>query len=73
MLTEMGDDLATVVVAMLWRCDRWLALPGAPLSRMVEAATGHPVATLGAMSGGGRRLGRTGIGLACGPNGAGPA
>ncbi len=66
-LTKMGDDLVTVVVAMLQWGDRWLIMPGEPLSRMVETATGHPVATLAVTSSDGRRLARADLGLAATP------
>ena len=56
-LTEMGGDLVTVVAAMLQWGDRWLILPGASLSRMIETATGHPVAKREATSSDGRRIG----------------
>jgi DNA-binding HxlR family transcriptional regulator len=72
-LTEMGGDLVTVVVAMLQWGDRWLILPGAPLSRMVETATGHPVARLEVTSGDGRRLSPAELGLASNLSRADPA
>lgn len=72
-LTRMGDDLITVVVAMLQWGDRWLVLPERPLSRMVEAATGHEVETLRVRSGDGRPLSRAEVGFAAAPDLAGPA
>lgn len=66
-LTKMGDDLVTVVVSMLQWGDRWLIMPGEPLSRMVETATGRPVATLEVTSSDGRRLARADLGLAAAP------
>ncbi len=72
-LTKMGDDLVTVVVAMLQWGDRWLILPGEPLSRMVETATGHAVATLEVTSNDGRPLGRAELGLAGASGHAGSA
>ena len=71
-LTGMGDDLITVVLAMLQWGDRWLVLPGKPLSRMVEAATGREVATLGVMSGDGRPLSRAEVGFVAAPGHADP-
>ncbi len=72
-LTRMGDDLITVVVAMLQWGDRWLTLPGKPLSRMVEAATGCEVETLRVRSGDGRPLSRAEVGFAAAPGYAEPA
>ena len=63
-LTEMGDDLITVLVAMRQWGERWLNPPDAPLLCLIEAATGRPVAQLGVMSDDGRRLRRTALGLA---------
>ena len=67
-LTTMGDDLITVVVAMLQWGDRWLILPGKPLSRMVETATGRDVATLAVLSDEGRPLSRAEVGFAVVPD-----
>ena len=72
-LTGMGADLITVVLAMLQWGDRWLILPGTPLSRMVETATGREVATLRVTSGDGRPLTRAEIGLTDSPRCADPA
>ena len=72
-LTGMGEDLITVVLAMLQWGDRWLILPGTPLSRMVETATGSEVATLRVTSGDGRPLTRSEIGLTVSPRCADPA
>lgn len=72
-LTKMGDDLITVVVAMLQWGDRWLVLPGKPLSCMVEAATGREVETLRVRSGDGRPLSRAEVGFAAAPSHAEPA
>ncbi len=72
-LTEMGSDLITVVVAMLQWGDRWLILPGAPLSRMIEAATGQPIAKLEVTSSDGRPLSPAELVLATDPSRADPA
>ncbi len=72
-LTGMGDDLMTVVLAMLQWGDRWLVLPGKPLSRMVETATGCEVATLQVMSCDGRPLSRAEIGVVAAPGHGDPA
>ena len=66
-LTGMGDDLMTVVLAMLQWGDRWLVLPGKPLSRMVETATGREVAQLQVLSCDGRPLGRAEVGVVAAP------
>ena len=71
-LTTMGDDLITVVGAMLQWGDRWLILPGQPLSRMVEVANGCEVETLRVRSGDGRPLSRAEVGLATAPGHADP-
>ncbi len=71
-LTEMGGDLVTVLVAMRQWGDRWLSQPDAPLLRMVETATGRPVAKLEVMSDDGRRLSRAELRLAA-PSQADPA
>ena len=67
-LTEMGSDLITVVVAMLQGGDRWLILPGAPPSRMIETAAGQSVVKLKVTSGDGRPLGAAELVLATGPS-----
>ncbi len=72
-LTGMGEDLMTVVLAMLQWGDRWLVLPGKPLSRMVETATGRAVATLQVMSCDGRPLSRADVGVIAAPGHADPA
>ncbi len=69
-LTAMGDDLMTVVLAMLQWGDRWLVLPGKPLSRMVETATGRKVATLQVLSCDGRPLSRAEVGVVAAPGDA---
>jgi len=59
----MGDDLVTVVGAMLQYGNRWLAVPGAPVSRMIEAKTGQNVAPVCVRNQDGRPLRRTEVGL----------
>lgn len=71
-LTEMGGDLITVLVAMRQWGERWLNPPDAPLLRLTETATGRPVAQLGVMSDDGRRLSRAELGLAAIPSHADP-
>ncbi len=66
-LTQMGDDLITVVVAMRQWGDRWLRQPGDRLAHVVETATGHPVAKLEVTSDDGRRLSRAELGLVTAP------
>lgn len=72
-LTPMGDDLVPVVGAMLNYGNQWLAVPGAPVARMVEAKTGQNVAPVCVRSLDGRKLHRTEIALVMDPGQPDPA
>ena len=62
-LTAMGDDLVTVVVAMMQWGERWLFPVGAA-THCLEAATSRGLATLRVTSIDGRPLSRAEVGLA---------
>jgi DNA-binding MarR family transcriptional regulator len=62
-LTEMGEDLLTTIIALRQWGDRWLFRPAPPPILMVDAAGGGELEKLEVRAPGGRVLGRADIRL----------
>ena len=62
-LTAMGEDLLTTIVALRQWGDRWLFRPAAPPVRMLDAADGSELDQLKVRSSAGRELERADIRL----------
>jgi hypothetical protein len=71
-LTESGRDLLPVIIALLQWGDRWIYGPDAAPARIVEAATGVEIASIGIRSSTGQTLMPRDLVALAGP-GAGPA
>ncbi len=66
-LTEKGEDLYPVVVALMQWGDRWLARDGKPPTALVEDATGAPIETITVHAKDGRPLSFHEVRFAPGP------
>ncbi|WP_346777832.1 helix-turn-helix domain-containing protein [Paraburkholderia sp. Ac-20340] len=66
-LTEKGDDLYPVLVALMQWGDRWLAKNGKPPIELVDRVNGHPVETLKVQGKNKRRLGFKDVRFVPGP------
>jgi DNA-binding HxlR family transcriptional regulator len=66
-LTEKGEDLHPVIVALMQWGDRWLAKNGRPPTMIVEDATGKPVEEIAVRGKGGRALSYHEVRYAPGP------
>ncbi|OWW22899.1 HxlR family transcriptional regulator [Noviherbaspirillum denitrificans] len=68
-LTQKGEELFPVLVALLQWGDKWgMSLDGPPI-RLVEHATGEPLAAVGPYSSSGRLLGIRDVRMEVGPGG----